>query len=277
MSAIADFAKNIGGLVEAINANMNRTQQFNADVYIQDQTTRSLDLHFTYPLNESAALDGAVSQGDYEFTLAAGHGAVVGNTAAIIGTENQFSAGIITAVSTNDITIDTPVCCDFADESPVLILDDNLGSTNGNGTQASPKIYKMFVPSSFTVELDVTRILFQMTCASAVSLGKFGDLTALTNGLVLRKVSSSGVINNLLNVKNNADISLHAYDVTFFEATNPALAVDGLSARMSWAGQDKRGVTIRLAPGDELQAVIQDDLSWLTSFYLLGEGHQVED
>ena len=44
---------------------------------------------------------------------------------------------------------------------------------------------------------------------------------------------------------------------------------------MTFSGQDKLGVALRLNPGEDLQLIIQDDLRGLTSIEILAEGHEV--
>lgn len=49
--------------------------------------------------------------------------------------------------------------------------------------------------------------------------------------------------------------------------------------RRSFAGQDKNGVVIRLNgdQGDEFQVIVQDNLTGLTHFRTVVQGHVVED
>lgn len=251
----------------------------NIDVLLGDQVSPSLDLYFTYPIN-TTSLDGAISKYQYNnITLAAGHGAVVGNQISIIGSGGLVvTTGQVTAVASNDVTIDIPSSNDFDDGAIVLLSERNLGAAvYGSGSQASPSIYRFLNPISPGVDIDVTRLMWQMVCATGVDLSLFGDLAALTNGMVLRKIESDGTVINYFSIKDNSEISLHAYDMQIYASTNPASGIDGLAARMTWASQGKRGVAIRLAPGDQLQAVIQDDLTGLTTFYLQLQGHVVVD
>ena len=51
----------------------------------------------------------------------------------------------------------------------------------------------------------------------------------------------------------------------------------GLSVRMTFAGQDKHGVVVRLDTGEEFQIVVQDDLTGLETFSCMAEGHFVQN
>ena len=113
--------------------------------------------------------------------------------------------------------------------------------------------------------------MVSMVCASLVDLSTFGDLTALTEGIVLRKVD--GDYRNIWNVKTNNDFSNLAFDLKIYEKTNPAQGIDGLSCRYSFAGQEKHGVALRLEPGEKLEIINPENLTGLTSFRVIAQGH----
>ena len=100
----------------------------------------------------------------------------------------------------------------------------------------------------------------------------FGNLPILTNGCVLR--INNGVMINVWNVKSNGDLALLCFDAEY-----PEKVPSGSYAfrfRNSFAGVDKHGVVIRLAPGDILELIVQDNLTGLTDFQMMAQGHVVE-
>ena len=101
----------------------------------------------------------------------------------------------------------------------------------------------------------------------------FGDLAKLINGIVLRR--NNGTVDNIFNIKTNGELNNLCYDVSFYRATNPS-GVNGIGARMTFGGQSKHGVVIRLDPGESLQLLIRDDLSDLLTFRLVAQGHVVD-
>ena len=103
---------------------------------------------------------------------------------------------------------------------------------------------------------------------------KFGGISALANGVVLRKVD--GVYHNIFNIKTNGDFALRSFDVAYDDKA-PAGSY-GFRCRTTFAGQSKRGVTIRLngTSGDELQILNQDSLGALSHFNAIVQGHVVE-
>ena len=52
-------------------------------------------------------------------------------------------------------------------------------------------------------------------------------------------------------------------------------AQDGITGRFTFAGQDNLGSVIRLEPNEDLQFIVQDDLSSLQMFKIMAEGSEV--
>ena len=51
---------------------------------------------------------------------------------------------------------------------------------------------------------------------------------------------------------------------------------DGFTGRMTFAGANKMGVVIRLNPGEDIQLIVQDDLTSLEGLFIICQGHTVE-
>jgi hypothetical protein len=51
---------------------------------------------------------------------------------------------------------------------------------------------------------------------------------------------------------------------------------NGFRFRNSYAGQSKHGGVLRLAPSDTLDIILQDDITGLTDFQMMAQGHVVE-
>ena len=102
-------------------------------------------------------------------------------------------------------------------------------------------------------------------------LSDFGDITnGLTRGLVIRKVD--GTYQNLVNFKSNIGMKNVMYNFDIQVVANGA--VDGFVGRMTLSAL---GAVIRLGPGEDLQIVVQDDLTSLTEFSIIAEGSGVVD
>ncbi len=187
--------------------------------------------------------------------------------------ENRYyTAKQVGAISGSTVTLDTPL--DFAFPAGSRITNGTVDmAVNGSIT---PQYFSLRAADpGIPVEIDITRIIFKCLTATAVDAEKFGDLAALINGIVLRVVDDSGPYYNVFNAKTNLDLAGMMYDLTFYEAINPTQGVDGFVGRLTFAGQNKIGVTIRVGTGQDLQMIIQDNLSGLDLFELTVEGHVV--
>lgn len=245
------------------------------DVNVQDQTTEIVDLHLTrYIQDVSVGTNASID--DTTISLLPDSGPMtVGHTICLKEGTAFYQGTIlgITGTGPYDVELDTPL--DYAyttaavahEGDPDLAID---GSTTTRYYKVSPS------GLDSTVEWDITRIAFMMVGSSAGDDGKFGSLSPLTKGIVLRY--TDGITKNIFNAKSNGDLSLHTGgDVAYTTRTVPGTSY-GTRARRTFSGQEKNGVTIRLseATDDELVIIVQDDLSGLTSFEAVAQGHVVD-
>lgn len=244
-------------------------------VNLQDQTTRSLILNFNKVTN-STTLSVPAVKGAYTITLTSTTGFASGTYVILFDPSSMnfsFYKQIGVAVG-NVITLDTPL--DYAYPAGTNV-DAATTNMNVNGA-VTPQIFGLRgvgTPPGVDVTVDITRILFYCIAASAVDLSTFADIAALTRGLVLRKRNS--VVENIFNVKSNAELAGLMFDFSVSAATNPVQGEDGFFARLTFAGQEKIGVAIRLPVGEDLEFIIQDDLSAITSLQVIAEGHLIQD
>ena len=239
------------------------------DINVQDQHTRALDLKFIKAEGPPTTLTAATAVDDMTIAVTSATGLSAGKSVAVFNTTGSFYFGQVISVASLVITLDTPLDGVFAIGSNVIAADHHLnvdGSTTTQVFQIGP------VGSGTSVSVDITRIMGNITDAVAMDDGKFGGITALTNGCVLRHVN--GTTQNIWNVKTNGDIALLCFDATYTDKA-PA-GENGYRFRNTYAGQGKHGVTIRLEPGDTLEMLIQDDLTDLTDFQMMAQGHVVE-
>ena len=171
------------------------------------------------------------------------------------------------------VTIDTPLDFNFPVGSVVDVTITNM-AVNGNVTAQTFGIRGLGVVPGINEAFDITRILFICLTNTTVTLAKFGDLTKLLKGLVLRH--RDGTTRNIFTVKTNLDISGITLDWVPYAATNPSQDYDGFTARLTFSGQDKLGIAQRIGEGEDLEIIVQDDLSGLILFGVIAEGHQVE-
>lgn len=244
---------------------------FSQDVNIQDQHSPAIIAFFSL-LEEETLLTNTVAIGDYDMTVDVVTGIAVGEYVSIFNVAaNRFYLGTILSISVNTLTMDTPM--DFAFPSGSFVTS-GIRNMNVNGS-VTPVIFGLRnTDTAIGKAFDITRLMFTCLTTNAVDLSKFGDIVGgLTRGIVVR--SKNGVFQNILNAKTNGDLKNFMFDFDVASATNPAQGQHGFSGQMTFAGQNKIGVTIRLEPGEDIQIIIQDDLTTLLDFKIIAEGHEV--
>jgi hypothetical protein len=238
-------------------------------VNLQDQTSRILDLEFIQQQGATTTLAADADPEDTTITLTDATGFVAGNVVAIFTTGGDFYFGEqIGAAAGSVITLDTPIDVLFESGSSVIRASNEMAVNGAITTQ----IFQIGPVGAGTgIEVDVTRIMGYIQDGTAMDDALFGGIAALTYGIVLRKNDTD--IQNIWNVKTNGDLGILAYDTSY--TTKAPAGSFGFKFRNTFAGQDKHGVTVRLAPGDTLELLVQDDLTGLESFKMMAQGHVV--
>jgi hypothetical protein len=237
------------------------------DVFIQDQSTRALDLKFLHVANPPTTLTVATAVNDFDIQVTSAVGFSVGRIVGVFDGAGNYYFGEVLAVNALVITLDTPIDRVFGIGASVISGDSHL---NVLGSKASPVKYQ--ITSGGTLTIDITRIMGNITSGDPMDDGKFGGITALTNGVVLRH--TNGEIINYWNVKSNGDIALICFDASY--STKAPGGENGFRFRNTYGGPAKHGVVLRLAPSDKLEVIVQDDLTGLTDFQMMAQGHVVE-
>lgn len=203
-------------------------------------------------------------------TLEAGHGVTAGEVVAL-SEEDTIYLGTVLLVETNVITLATPLNRAFSVEATGFRVRINMNE-DGSSTHVTYSI----APSSY--KWVANRFLVAMKLTGEPDDGTFGDLDALTNGLVLRVCRNGSDRQNLFNFQDNSDFRLAAYDVTYNARTGPQ-GTYGMNVRLTFGGVDKfaRPITLDSATNDCLQLIIQDDLEALVQIHAIVEGHERQD
>jgi len=235
-------------------------------IFIQDQTTDIIDLYFHQELNTSTLSAPSVVDAR-TFDLTAGHGAVVGNFLEI-SEDVHVSQFEILNVVTNTITVDCPIDHAFTTSAAVRVSNINM-AVDGSVT---PVVFQIDpIP---TQEWDIVRVILVINDGTAMDFTTFGGIPALTNGCCIRYKNS--VRENIFNWKSNGDFINRSFDYAILQNTGQNQR--SFVSRCTFAGTSKRGVAARLegSKGDELQVIIQDDLTDLTSVRIIAQGHEVQ-
>lgn len=187
-------------------------------------------------VENETTLSAAGTIDDTSITVTSATGFAVGKYVTMYSVSaNRFYVGYVLGVAGSIISLDTPL--DFAYQ---------IGD---------------FVTSG------ITNMAVNGETDTLGELGEFGDITALIKGVVFRK--KDGVHRNIFNVKTNAEMKALMYDFELISSGGPQ-SPDGFSGRFTLS---KLGAVLEIKPGEDVQLIIQDDLSALSKFEIIVEGH----
>lgn len=243
-------------------------------IFAQDQTTPVLTVPFlqgraTISLAIDTVLDSRT------ITLTAGHGALVGEIIELADPiVLKFMQSEVIAINVNVITLDQPVNRVYFASTAIAQRSSSDMLINGSIT---PQIFSILpLPSQ---QGDMVRIIMEIEGTTDMDSTTFGSDDALTNGCVIRVVEPDGNFKNLFNFKSNGDFLSQGFDHSFLQPKT-GNAIRGFTSRVTWGGQAKHGVVIRLdgSLNEQLQVVIQDDLTLgaNTKFKITAQGHELQ-
>jgi hypothetical protein len=246
-----------------------------AAVFIQDQTTPTLSTPFLNT-RTSVTLASAPAINQNIISLEPGHGVVDGEIIemALAGTQ-KFMQSEVVSVSVNDITLDQPVNQAYQTTDIIVVSSNNL-LVDGSSTPVVFSVLPLPTQSG-----DMVRMILELRGGAnqVMDFSKFGSDAALTNGCVLRVNHGDGTYTNKFNFKSNSDFIKQGFDHGFL-TPQTGNTITGFISRVTWGGQSKHGVVIRLdgAAGEALELVIQDNLSTTnnTRFNLGAQGHELQ-
>jgi len=239
-------------------------------VNIQDQHSRTFDIFFSQVTGDPTALDSDASINEYSFDAVTGHGIIAGCQVVMYDdvSDRLYVADVLSA-GVNTIEIDTPLNFSYPSASSVIVCSSKELNVDGSTTRQT-----FAIAPPVDIDIDITRVMFQMTTEEFPELDMFGDIEGgILRGVIMRSVNGINV--NYFNVKTNGELVNLMFDVSFYEAAKHGS--NGLGGRLTYGGQSKHGVTIRLGKDDTLEAIIQDDLTSLLSFRMIATGHEVTD
>lgn len=196
----------------------------------------------------------------------------------VFGSVRLWSQVEIEDVDENTVTLAMTIGAPFTTDAVVRIVDINLASQE-TASLETPFIYSFDPPPNTEVQtfsdFEETRFIIHMVHDSAGQDILFGDLEALTNGVVFRGRGSLGattIYNNLFNAKNNGNWVVRSYDLRYRDTVGGTKR--STSVRKTFNGRDKSDVVIpvRQEFNEATEAVIRDDLTDLVSFNILVMG-----
>ena len=227
-------------------------------VNIQDQTTEPIDSFFSQSIsNFTLAADTGVSGIPaasliYSFEAAPGHGIVAGNEILLLDVvaDHALSAEVI-SVDVDTIEIDRPIDNAFPFATSLgRIVNTNM-VVDGSVT---PQIFSIRAGS---IPVDSVRFIITMRGTANMGEDTFGGLNPLQRGFVFRIVN--GFQKTIFNFKINQDIRQFCFDADYPDKVPSGQ--HSFLARITFGGQAKHGIVLRISGTDVLQWVVQDDLT----------------
>ena len=271
--------KSMGGLGQAFvdpdGKPWGATHTRNAmDVVLNDSITPTVIGKMSRVTNSTALAVGVEhSPSAHEYTIVVDDatGASVGSYITLFNpTLERFSFYTALAVVSNTITLDSPIDASFPVGTYVDIATTDM-SVDGSVVPVTFGLRGTGAPPGVDMTADVTRIIVTCYTSGVGDLGDFGDIAGgLTRGLLLRR--RNGATYNIFNVKTNGELAGITMDFDPYAASNPNQGVNGFVSRLTFSGQDKLGVVIRLEVGEDLELIVQDDLTSLISLEIIAEG-----
>jgi len=236
-------------------------------IFVQDQTTDMLDLLFLEEKAVGLALGLDTVIDSRTVTLSTGHGLTSANSAGHIMElahidEGRFYQGEILSITGDVVELSPPMSDVFA------VATTSVGTGNPNMSQdaaTNAAIDGSVTPVIFTIKPlpgqsgDITRIVMATTSSNESDLTTFGGAPKLTIGVTLRIKRTDGTFKNLYTYRENFDLAMHGFDTGVYNPKG-GNATYGFAVRISFNGQDKHGVTVRLDGSfdEELQIVISE-------------------
>jgi len=234
-------------------------------VLLEDNTEQLVNGLLTQSTGGPQFLGASVVIDSYEITLTGGHTFVAGDF-MVVAEDDRLYQGEVLSVATNVCTMDTPF--DYAFPQAGTVAFEVLNNMNVDGS-VTRQTFTIGTPTSVTKNVHFRGFRINIADSGSMDDGKFGSLAKLTRGVVFRLVKEDGTRFNFTNAKTNGDMGL-AFDHKIYTAK----AGGGEnSVEFTWQVSQDDGIVIEIEPGDEIEVIIQDDLSTLTSFKVWAFGH----
>lgn len=193
----------------------------------------------------------------YDIELVGGHGYVPNDLIFIANTTRSFQAKIL-SVNVNTLTLDAPIDHIFTVGTTVTIkFEDNM-KVDGSVT---PIEFGFGLGATATKGIRMTGLRIIIASSGSMDDSTFGDLSALTRGIVLKQTLLSGEQRNLFNAKTNGGLGLIVNNKQY-----TAKAGGGENAvEFGWDLVGETNSVLEFGVSDRLDLIIQDDLSTLTA------------
>jgi len=269
-NAVVSVSKGAGSLIDANGIPIDTPTGESGDIALSVHDEHLHQTPWFHPATRDDTavdtLNGAVAANSKTLILNDATGFSVGDYINIdLGAVHTHMYRKITAIVTNTLTIDASVDFALTDGSTVQEVILNM-AVDGSST---PVIFE--VNPSVGENIDIMRLLIQITDATEPDDSKFGAEPALTNGVLLRKSINNGASYETLAIwRTNGDMKLDMFNVEY--SSKAGAGNWGVSGR--WTIFESGAVlNIEEANNEKLEIIVQDDLTGLVTFEIKFQGH----
>lgn len=229
------------------------------DVNMQSSTNPLFQYFLIQEQKTDITLTADIAQDDEVINVSAGHGFTGAAGEFLVAWENnRYLQMPVKSVAVNAITVNHPVANVFTAAGTQIIRGNNKMNVTGAVT---PVNFIMNI-RDFTIPIDLSKIVLTMRHSGVPDDGKFGGITALTNGVWFRK--QDGTDFNLGNYVDNQSFKTYGAVVEYTDkapsseyATNVVFNLIEIFEQV---------VRIDARNADVLFSQVRDDLTGLTSF-----------
>lgn len=244
------------------------------DVVLNDSVTPTIINKMNRVTNSTTLTVGIThdpSVLEYDIEVASTTGVSLGSYIILFSVDLiRYSVFSVIAINSLVLTLDTPIDASYPIGTVVDIATTNM-AVNGSVTPVIFGLRGTNIPPGIAITAHVTRLVITCFTDGIGDLGDFGDISGgVLRGLVFRR--RDGNTYNIFNVKTNGELAGITLDFDPYAATNPQQGINGFVSRLTFSGQDKLSVVLKLELGDDIEIIIQDDLSSLTSLEIIAEG-----
>lgn len=240
------------------------------DIHDADVHTRVVNRQLRQDTAVTTTISVASAVNDYIITVANTAGFTVGSSVFIDTTTVETTLPVIKAIAAGTpgtLTLDRRL--DKAHLVGDAVTQTIIDMSSIAGTLATPQVF--FAGPEDGDVWHITNLTLAMGHGTAGDFGLFGNINALTNGVILR-VKVSGQYRTLTNWKTNGEINVDTGEVTFHTRSSGG-GTHGTAA--NGAFKARTGGVMRLdgSLGDRFEVYIQDDLTTLDFWNMKVQGH----
>lgn len=224
--------------------------------------------YYLYRTDTTQTITSDTSIDDTVINVTDTTGVVVGDAITIYEDISMFQS-LVTATTATTITISSPLDYEFTTGA---IVETGVWSMNVDGSTI-PQIFSIKAPPNKRLHLHTIGV--SMLDATAMDDGKFGGITALTNGVIFR--IENDFIKNLALIVNNLGFWENGFETSYVDQTLGPAGQYGFRARRKLPEINGTILQLEKEETSKFEIIIRDDLTDLNQMTTTINGHLIPD